>query len=238
MTSAEWLACTDPAAMLDFLGNLPSDRKLRLFACACCRRVDHLLCSRTLAGVEVAEAFADGAADVAALAAACAEAESSGQAIFQAWNDQDTPDPETGALLEAAALAVWYACWTFSPDYPNDAARGAAAAVVKSRATDPATQAEERRQQADLLRCLFDYPAETRRLPLATVNPLWLAWADGTVPKLAQAIYAERAFDRLPILADALEDAGCADAELLAHLRGPGPHARGCWALDLVLDRE
>jgi hypothetical protein len=41
--------------------------------------------------------------------------------------------------------------------------------------------------------------------------------------------------DRLAVLADALEDAGCADPDLLAHLRGPGPHVRGCWALDLVL---
>jgi hypothetical protein len=51
------------------------------------------------------------------------------------------------------------------------------------------------------------------------------------------AIAEDRAFDRLPILADALEDAGCDDGDLLAHLRGDGPHVRGCWALDLVLER-
>jgi hypothetical protein len=54
---------------------------------------------------------------------------------------------------------------------------------------------------------------------------------------LAEGIYADRAFDRLPILADALEDAGCDAAELLTHFRGPGVHARGCWALDLVLGK-
>jgi hypothetical protein len=70
-----------------------------------------------------------------------------------------------------------------------------------------------------------------------TIDPTWLAWNDGTVVKLAQAIYDERAFDRLPILADALEEAGCDPAELLAHLRGPGPHVRGCWAVDFLLGR-
>jgi hypothetical protein len=65
-----------------------------------------------------------------------------------------------------------------------------------------------------------------------------LAWNDDTVPKLAQAIYEERAFDRLPVLADALEDAGCTNEDLLVHLRGPGPHLRDCWALDLLLGKS
>jgi hypothetical protein len=57
------------------------------------------------------------------------------------------------------------------------------------------------------------------------------------VVKLAQAIYDDRAFDRLPILADALEDAGCHDAGILAHCRGPGPHVKGCWVVDLLLGK-
>jgi hypothetical protein len=65
-----------------------------------------------------------------------------------------------------------------------------------------------------------------------------LTWNDGIVIKLAQAIYEERAFDRLPILADALEEAGCSDTEILAHCRGPGPHVRGCWVVDLLLGKE
>jgi hypothetical protein len=60
----------------------------------------------------------------------------------------------------------------------------------------------------------------------------------GVVVELAAAIYTEGGFNRAPDLADALEDAGCTDAELLGHLRGPGPHVRGCWALDLVLGRS
>jgi hypothetical protein len=67
---------------------------------------------------------------------------------------------------------------------------------------------------------------------------LWLAWNNGTVPKVAQAIYDERAFDRMPELADALEQAGCANADILAHCREPGPHVRGCWVVDLPLGKE
>ena len=89
----------------------------------------------------------------------------------------------------------------------------------------------ERLAQADLVRDLFG-PLPFRPV---SVNRAWLAWDGGTVAKLAAATYEERAFDRLPILADALEEAGCADAELLGHLRGPGPHVRGCWVLDLLL---
>jgi hypothetical protein len=64
------------------------------------------------------------------------------------------------------------------------------------------------------------------------------AWRTSTVVALAEGVYADRAFDRLPILADALEDAGCGHADILAHCRGDGPHARGCWVVDLLLGRE
>jgi hypothetical protein len=68
-----------------------------------------------------------------------------------------------------------------------------------------------------------------------SVDPSWLT---STVTQLAQGIYADRAFDRLSILADALQDAGCANADLLDHCRGPGPHVRGCWAVDLLLGKS
>jgi hypothetical protein len=93
-------------------------------------------------------------------------------------------------------------------------------------------EAAEQATQSSLLRCIFGNPFRP-----GSLNPIWLAWNDGTIPRLAQGIYEERAFDRLPILADALEEAGCASADLLGHLRGPGPHVRGCWALDLILGK-
>jgi hypothetical protein len=70
------------------------------------------------------------------------------------------------------------------------------------------------------------------------INPAWLNWNDGTVRKVAQAIYDERAFDRLPILADALEEAGCTNTDILNHCRQPRNHVRGCWVVDLILGKE
>jgi hypothetical protein len=74
--------------------------------------------------------------------------------------------------------------------------------------------------------------------PAPVIDPAWLAWSGGTVRKLAAASYEERAFDRLPVLADALEDAGCSDPEVLGHLHCGGEHARGCWVLDLLLGKS
>src|SRR5207244_10594160 len=102
-----------------------------------------------------------------------------------------------------------------------------------AKVAEEATRAAEEIAQANLLRHVLGNPF--RRVSIA---PAWLVWNDGTIPKLAQTIYDERAFDRLPILADALEDAGCDDAEILAHCRGPGPHVRGCYVLDLLLGKE
>jgi hypothetical protein len=55
---------------------------------------------------------------------------------------------------------------------------------------------------------------------------------------LASSIYEDRAFDRMPIPADALEDGGCDSAEVLTHCRGSGPHVRGCWVVDLILSKD
>jgi hypothetical protein len=72
----------------------------------------------------------------------------------------------------------------------------------------------------------------------APIHPSWLAWNDGTIRKMAQVIYDDSAFDRLPLLADALEDAGCDDADILSHCRTPGEHVRGCWVVDLLLGKS
>jgi hypothetical protein len=64
------------------------------------------------------------------------------------------------------------------------------------------------------------------------------SWRTPTAAALADAIYTDQAFDRLPILADALEEAGCDHPDVLAHCRGPGPHARGCWVVDMILGKS
>jgi hypothetical protein len=94
--------------------------------------------------------------------------------------------------------------------------------------------------QSDLLRDIFGNPFRTA----PRVERAWLAWQDGTLLQLAGAAYEQRRLPegmldpgRLGVLADALEDVGCTDAELLGHMRGPGPHVRGCWAVDLVLGK-
>jgi hypothetical protein len=86
-----------------------------------------------------------------------------------------------------------------------------------------------------LLRDLFG-PFPFREVP---IDPAWLASNDGVVGKLAASIYEGRVFERMPILADALEEAGCGNQEMLMHCRQQGqPHARGCWLLDDILGKS
>jgi hypothetical protein len=66
----------------------------------------------------------------------------------------------------------------------------------------------------------------------------WLAWNGGTILKVAQAIYDDRRFEDMPILADALEEAGCTNEGILSHCRGSGEHVRGCWVVDLILGKS
>jgi hypothetical protein len=94
---------------------------------------------------------------------------------------------------------------------------------------------EERRFQSDLLRDLFG-PLSVREV---RVDPAWLSWNGGTVKRLTEGIYDVRAFDRLPILADALEEAGCTNTDILSHCRQQGAfHVRGCWVIDALLGKE
>jgi hypothetical protein len=84
--------------------------------------------------------------------------------------------------------------------------------------------------QCDLLRDIFGNPFRPVNLDHSWLTPKTVG--------LAQAIYDQRTFDRMPILADALEEVGCADPENLNHCRGSDPHVRGCWVVDLLLGRE
>ena len=67
------------------------------------------------------------------------------------------------------------------------------------------------------------------------MNP---AWRTSPVLSLCQTIHADNRYDLLPVLADALQDAGCENPDILDHLRGPGPHVRECHVLDLFLGKE
>jgi hypothetical protein len=93
--------------------------------------------------------------------------------------------------------------------------------------------ASEQAHQGILVRDIFVNPFRPPAIYLR-----WLTWDGGTIPKLAQSIYDNRRFEDMPVLADALEEAGCGNQEILAHCRGGGPHTRGCWLLDLVLGKE
>jgi hypothetical protein len=219
VTEAEWLACTDPQTMLEFLRGKASDRKLRLFACHCCYHSlqDHG-CFKEEAedAVVMAEWFADGEATL-------------GDLIDEREDFMRSFDAATFTLV---AMMDAVAPTMATPMTIDDALRGVVAIAEYNRVIG--FTANEQAHQCEVLRDFFGNPF--RRLHV--INPPWLAWNDGTVPKLAQGIYEQRRFEGMFVLADALEDAGCTDAGLLAHLRGPGPHVRGCWAVDLILGKS
>jgi hypothetical protein len=129
---------------------------------------------------------------------------------------------ETPDAFAQAAHAVSEAC------HPNELAE--AVARRAHAAAKAAGMPDESSIHVAFVHDIFGNPF--RRV---TLDPSWLT---SDVVALARAAYEERAFDRLPILADALEDAGCTDAAILSHCRGPGPHVRGCWVVDLILGKE
>jgi hypothetical protein len=127
--------------------------------------------------------------------------------------------------------AAWYASTAVGRRAPATAGN-----ARNLRAVRLAAEAEEFAAQCHLLRDIMGNPFR----PHPPIPAAVLAWNDGCVVKMATAIYEERDFSResMGVLADALEEAGCTDSGLLGHLRGPGPHVRGCWALDAVLGRS
>jgi hypothetical protein len=255
MTESEWLAATDPQAMLETLreSGKATDRKLRLFAVACCRRVWHLMTDdRSRRTVEVAEEYLDDRADTAAKSKAQRNAhQAAGELnlrLAQGGPERRRRHAETMAALAAAGVLQESGVSEYASPAQLAASQAASAAAVAVKFAARANGAparpsakSERLGQCLLLRCLFGSPFR----PLRPLDPGWLTWNNGVIPILAQAIYEERSLPegtldpaRLAVLADALEDAGCTEAELLAHLRGPGPHVRGCHAIDALLGRE
>lgn len=206
MTEVEWRDASEPHALLRYLqeSGSASDRKLRLFAVACVRRVWVWIHPLGQRAVEVAEAFADGAADAAELRAARLACQGLG------------------------GDAAWYPAVT----NPAIAARNSARSVQTGVAKNPllGDEAAELLAQAELVREIFGNPFHR-----IAVDP---AWRNPRVLALARIIYDNRAFERMPELAEALARAGCTERELLDHCAGSGPHVRGCWALDLLLGQN
>jgi hypothetical protein len=234
MTEAKWLSCDDPRLMLDHLRDAASPRKLRWFACACVRSVwSHLIDERSQRAVEVAELYADGRAESAALA----EAESQAFEVARAADLRSTVSDPAWAASRAAARAASYDAFGAATGSAFIAALCFAPwAFDKGTVAhhgDPVAKAEARRRQCRLLRDVLGNPF---RAP--SVSPDWLSWNDGTVLRLARHVYQDCRFDALPILGDALEDAGCTDETLLSHCHEPGEHVRGCWVVDLCLGKQ
>jgi hypothetical protein len=221
MTETEWLDCTDPLPMIAFLHCQAAtqrfrltSRQLRLLAVAYCRPAFRLLPdARSRQAVDVAERYADGLANSdelwrASELAARAARVGTSKAAGAAALAAGVHPGSASAIARQVAYAVW-----------------AAAPRARVEAWD-----REWQRQADLVRDIFGNPFR-RAFP----DP---AWRTPTVLAIATGAYADRDFSALPILADALEDAGCTAAEVLEHCREPAEHTRGCWVVDWCLGKE
>jgi hypothetical protein len=210
-----------------------SGRKVRLFTVAVARRIWDLLPDpRSRRAVEIAERFADRLASQDELENAHAQATDRCMEL-PAWQS----DSEAAQVAKEAA----YAPMADADGFGTALNAKQAKSTVKREEWNSELWYAEEEAQADLLRDLFG----SLLFRDVRIDPTLLHRNDGTVMKLAKTAYEERHLPegtldntRLLILADALEEAGCTDADILAHLRGSGPHVRGCWVVDLLLGKE
>jgi hypothetical protein len=235
MTEQEWLDASEPRTMLEILRKIRkvSNRKLRLFAVACCRHIWPLLCDdASRRAVQVAERFADGLANIEHLSVALetllkmlrvrgAQDAALVASVYAAVDEGVVPGRpsghvenesmcDEGANFHAAAnLAAWHA------------ARSAQGKAFK----------RQQKLQSSSLRDIAGNPFR----PKPVFEP---AWRTPGVLALAREMYENLAFHRMAVLADLLQSAGCADSDILEHCRAPTDHTRGCWVVDLILERE
>jgi hypothetical protein len=214
MNEAEWLACTDPRVMLDYLRGKASERKLRLFAKACFGRLVSLLPDlRQRRAIEVLERVAEGTLTPLECRGVTAEVR---QAI--PLDDWVAGQPPTDSPHYVALMLYREFCSSSIAIHAVSASAGLADGV------------SEQHEQVQLMRCIIGNPFR----PVAFDS----SWRTPQAVALAQQIHDNRAFESLPTLADALQEAGCDNADILAHCRSAGPHVRGCWAVDLILGKE
>jgi hypothetical protein len=244
MTEAEWLACTDPDSMLMFLHDHKIDGKFRLFVLACCRRIDeHITDPRCRAAIAYAEEIAE--FGTRGWRGRPAVAKAVEIARVEADEPQLTPEGYTYDFVKVnaahAARATIdtsaYRAALVTSRFASNVVGWASGHHVTTGSLPPLYEQAQRTEKATQTRILHDVVGPLPFRPLAA-DPAWRAWNDGAIPKMAHSIYEERAFDRLPILADALEDAGCDNADILAHCRSGGEHVRGCWVIDLLLGKS
>jgi hypothetical protein len=233
----EWSMAADPInwpegtnlqpLILSLYGTI-SPRKQRLCAAAFCRRVAHLLPDdRCRSALDVAERYADRRATRAELTAANLDVDSAWRALAGLF---------LARAEDAPRYAVAAAFWATHPKkrhFADKVADSAAAAVACTDAAHwSAAHAQECAAQLHLLRDVLGPGGPP------AVDPRWLAWSGGLVVRLAAGTADQGRFEQLPVLADALEEAGCTEQDILKHCRGLGPHTRGCWVIDLLLGKQ
>jgi hypothetical protein len=205
-----WLVVTDPVWMLARLGVEPHERKALLTMAASCRLAWETLPGAVREWVVYLEELADSDTDHREVYHR--DWAASVESVIRERIATAPPGPLRQLLFVIRDIAE--RTWWTGVGY------------------DGAPEGEAQRAQvAHLVRDVFGNPFQEEAI-------LRRSGLNRTIRAIAETIYAERQFADLPILADALEDAGCADAPILAHLREPGPHVRGCWALDRVLRED
>ena len=221
MTEEQWLTCTDPTLMLEFLQGKVSDRKLRLFAGACCRGLLGANNEYARQAVEVVELFADGHSNKAALKRARQE-------VRAARHDRPMRGQES--------QREWSLCWITEVAATENSFAMVASEMSRLAAEGILPWSTDR--QVACCSLLRDIVGPLPFRPV-TIDPSLLRWNDGTVSPIAAGIYDARAFERMGILADALLDAGCDDEKMLQHCRQQeAVHTKGCWVLDLLLGKS
>lgn len=226
MTEAEWLAAEFFPPMVYYIRRRATLRQFLLLGVVLCRRVwDRLPFDDCREMVFAVERLADHPQVDGDDYSIVAETDT----IFTRLQEGYHRVHETSMHIRGPYLATMScgALWHDPDDVIHHVADSAAISV--SGVADGPAWETERQAQARLLHELFGNPFR----PVA-FDP---AWRSETAVALASGVYADRAFDRLPILADALEEAGCDYPDILAHCREPGPHAHGCWVVDLVLNK-
>jgi hypothetical protein len=229
MTEAEWLAGGDRAPMFELLRPVASDRKCRLFCVACCRECwDQFTDDLSRHAVNVAERYADGLASDSELGVAEGNARRVATVLNQ-WCLFAGAAAETASHRVAPPEHGWVGGST--TDWYMHSKYWEAVSEFIAWFPNPSPFYAEplERHHCDLLRDIFGNPFRP-----VDFSP---EWRTDTVVSLARGMYDSRDFTAMPILADALQDAGCENEVILEHCRGTAPHVRGCWVADLLLER-